>query len=213
MYERYRSYAECVVSHAGTHVRITRTSLVLVVLCAAVVACGGGGSDTSESASSRTTTASPNVSADSAADSGAARDAGRNVDSIVAAIRACPRDGTWHACSLERRLQMSGFRTVRADSMVRIPGVSNDATLFLLGRQSLHVVFFESTSAADDAMRTLDSARAAPRGDTAVVWPDRPTLIRSANALAVLVGGSDRTVERVANAITAGPPQPERTTP
>jgi hypothetical protein len=148
-----------------------------------------------------------------AAESTVARDTGRNVDSIVAAIRACPRDGAWHECSLERRLQMSGFRTVRVDSIVQLPGVPRDAVVWALGRQSLRVVFFESPSAADEAMLALDSARAAPRGDTSAVWPDRPTLIRSANAIAVLVGGSDRTVERIANAITAGPPQPDKTTP
>ncbi len=192
-----------------------RARLVLFFGWLVVAACGGGKADSSPIATSRVSDTLPSVpeSARTATDSSAARDSARVVDSIVAAIRACPRDGAWHECSLERRIQMSGFRTVRADSVARIPGVDRDGTLWLLGRQSLHVIFFASASAAEQAMQTLDSSRAAPRADTAAYWPERPTLIRSANALAVLVGGSDRTVERIANAITAGPPQPERTTP
>jgi hypothetical protein len=202
------------------------TRYFLRLACALVLctACGGGNADDSGDPSAsadsvggatgaRVTDSLAAAEVSSPARDSAASDSARVVDSIVAAIRACPRDGAWHPCSLERRLQMSGFRTVREDSVVQIPGVSEDAALWMIGRQSLRVVFFASASAADQAMSALDSARAAPRGDTTVVWSDRPTLLRSANALAVLIGGSERTVERIANAITAGPPQPERVTP
>ncbi len=129
-------------------------------------------------------------------------------DSIVAAILACPRDGKWHPCSLERRLYMAGLRMVPSDSVLRIPGIDREAHAWLAGRQSLRAVFFANEAEAEAAMAGLDSARAAPRGDVTVAWPDRPTLIRTANVVALLLGGSDRQVERVSNALLGGPPQP-----
>jgi hypothetical protein len=57
-------------------------------------------------------------------------------------------------------------------------------------------------------MGGMDSLRAAPLGDTAVRWPDRATLLRSANAIGLLLGGTDRAVERISDALLAGPPQP-----
>jgi len=130
------------------------------------------------------------------------------VDSVLAALAACPRDGLWHACSVERRLAQSGLRPVlEPDSTRPIPGVPGPATHWRLGRQQLWLVLFADSAAARDAMASMDSVRAAPRGDTTVAWPDRATLLRSANAVGVLLGGSDRTVERVTDALLAGPPQ------
>jgi hypothetical protein len=70
------------------------------------------------------------------------------------------------------------------------------------------VVLLPDSLAAREVMAEMDSLRAAPRTDLTVEWPDRATLLRSANLIAVLLGGSDRTVERVADALLAGPPQP-----
>ncbi len=156
------------------------------------------------------------VGADSAAVSSmpapVAADSGSDAitDSIVAAIRACPRDGLWHECSVAQRLELSGLRPRAVDSITRIPGIARDARLWQIGRETLRALFFDSEAQASAAMATLDSARAAPRGDSTVAWPERPTLIRSANLVALLLGGTDRQVERVSNALTAGPPQPER---
>jgi hypothetical protein len=131
------------------------------------------------------------------------------VDSVLAMLASCPRDGRWHACSVERRLSQSGLRPVlEPDSTGGIPGVSGDAVHWRLGRQRLRVVLLADSAGARTAMGGMDSLRAAPLGDTAVRWPDRATLLRSANAIGLLLGGSDRTVERVADALLAGPPQP-----
>jgi hypothetical protein len=131
-------------------------------------------------------------------------------DSIVAAIRACPRDGLWHDCSVEHRLESSGLRPRAIDSITRIPGIARDARLWQIGRQSLRALFFETEAQASAAMASLDSARAAPKGDSSVSWPERPTIIRSVNLVALMLGGTDRQIERVSNALTAGPPQPVR---
>jgi hypothetical protein len=131
------------------------------------------------------------------------------VDSVLAMLATCPRDGRWHACSVERRLSQSGLRPVpEPDSTEGIPGVTGDAVHWRLGRQQLRVVLFADSAEARAAMLGLDSLRAAPLGDSVVRWPERATLLRSANAIGVLLGGSDRTVERIADALLAGPPQP-----
>lgn len=130
------------------------------------------------------------------------------VDSIVAAIRACPRDGKWHPCSIEQRFGLAGLRVVPMDSALGIPGIAEPVSSWQVGRQQLRVAFFATEAAATDALARFDSARAAPRGDTTARWPDRPTLLRSANVIAVLVGGTDRAIERASNALLAGPPQP-----
>lgn len=182
-------------------VSIVRKMLPLLILA---LACTSADRDTSAAATSADSTPSPDVAAPLASDSGP----DPYTDSIVAAIRSCPRDGLWHACSVERRLELSGLRPRLVDSVTRIPGIALDAQLWQIGRQSLRVVLFESDTKAAAAMATLDSARAAPIGDGSVVWPERPTVIRSANLVALMLGGSDRQIERVSNALTAGPPQP-----
>ncbi len=131
-------------------------------------------------------------------------------DSIVAAIQACPRDGLWHECSIAQRLELSGLRPRVVDSLTRIPGIAREARLWQIGRQTVRAVFFENEAQASAAMAMLDSARAAPLGDSTVAWSERPTIIRSVNVVALMLGGSDRQVERVSDALTAGPPQPER---
>lgn len=131
------------------------------------------------------------------------------VDSVLALIASCPRDGRWHACSVERRLALAGLRpAAEPDSAGGIPGVPGEAAFWRLGRQGLWVVLLPDSLAAREVMAEMDSLRAAPRTDLTVEWPDRATLLRSANLIAVLLGGSDRTVERVADALLAGPPQP-----
>jgi len=176
---------------------------VAPVLLLVASACGGSGKDAPVPDAARAVERAPAAAAapDSAEQA--------RVDSVLAVIAACPRDAQWHPCSVERRLAQSGLRPVsEPDSTSGIPGVRGDALHWRLGRQWLRVVLFPDSTSARAAMGAMDSLRAAPRGDTTVVWPERVTLLRSANAIGLLVGGSDRTVERVTDALLAGPPQP-----
>lgn len=180
---------------------------VLVVLLAPVSvltagACGGAGKDAPAPDAARAVADPSAVAAPDSAEQA-------RVDSVLAMLASCPRDGRWHACSVERRLAQSGLRPVREpDSTAGIPGVIGTALHWRLGRQQLRLVLFADSAAARTAMAGMDSLRAAPRGDTTVVWPDRATLLRSANGIGLLLGGSDRTVERVTDALLAGAPQP-----
>jgi len=183
--------------------RVLRRVLVLALSPLVWGACGDAGKDAPAPARARAVADTPPV--DAAPDS--AEQA--RVDSVLAMLAGCPRDGRWHACSVERRLSQSGFRPVlESDSTAGIPGVTGEAIHWRLGRQQLRLVLFADSTAARTAMGGMDSLRAAPRGDTTVIWSDRATLLRSANAIGVLLGGSDRTVERVTDALLAGPPQP-----
>jgi len=188
--------------------RVCRLALLAVLLpLVGLVAsgCGGSGKDATVPDGARATDRSDSIAtADPLPDSTEQA----RVDSVLAALAACPRDGLWHACSVERRLAQSGLRPVlEPDSAQTIPGVPGLATHWRLGRQQLWLVLFADSASARSAMAGMDSLRAAPRGDTTVLWPDRATLLRSANAVGVLLGGSDRTVERVTDALLAGPPQ------
>lgn len=135
------------------------------------------------------------------------------VDSVLAAIAACPRDGRWHPCSLERRLQLAGLRPVRLDSVTgddaRIPGLDAPTVVWRTGARTLRAAFFPDSAAARAAFATLDSVGAAPRGGPMPAWSAPPTLFRGANAILVFLGGTSRQVERVTDAVLAGPPQPQ----
>ena len=191
----------------------------LLVACAVLIACGGGRSEQRDAATSDgATTAGEIAPHDSSGaaptvppnDAAGGSTSGRNVDSLVAAIQSCPRDGRWHPCSIERRLQMAGLRPVRSDTLTPIPSLSGEQMAWQVGRQSLRAHLFRSAREADEAFATLDSATAAPTGDLTTFWPDRPTLLRSANGVFLYLGGSDRQVIRVSDAIMAGPPQKEQ---
>jgi hypothetical protein len=184
--------------------RMLRRAITLVPLTLiGASACDGSQKDAPVADSTR---AVADVGVDDAAPDSAEQ---ARVDSVLAVLASCPRDGRWHACSVERRLAQSGLRPVlEPDSAGGIPGVTGDAVHWRLGRQRLRVVLFTDSAAARTAIAGLDSLRAAPLGDTAARWSERATLLRSANAISLLLGGSDRTVERVTDALLAGPPQP-----
>lgn len=194
------------------------TRRATVALLVTALAAGTGCRDSETRAPAGTSEAQPSQRTDARADSAAPGRASqpdvslrdpRNVDSLIAAIQTCPRDGLWHRCSVERRLQMAGLRPVPADTLSPIPSLRGEALAWQLGRQSLRVHLYRSEREAAQAFATLDSATAAPKGDLTVFWPDRPTLLRSANGVFLYLGGSDRQVIRASDAIMAGPPQPE----
>lgn len=195
------------------------TRRATVALLVTVLAAGTGCRDNETRAPAGTSKAQPSQRTDARADNAVPGGASlpndslsdpRNVDSLVAAIQSCPRDGRWYRCSVERRLQMAGLRPVPADTLAPIPSLEGESLAWQLGRQSLRVHLYRSERAATRAFATLDSATAAPKGDLTVFWSDRPTLLRSANGVFLYLGGSDRQIIRVTDAIMAGPPQPER---
>jgi hypothetical protein len=120
----------------------------------------------------------------------------------------CPRTGKWALCSVEKRLEQSGF--VLRKAVVPGPkraGFSVTPTTYLLGSAKLEVFLYpDEVSLARDWAR-LDTLTASPRGTTPA-WEAPPTLVRSANLAALFISDSPTKSDRLALALTAGAPQP-----
>ena len=120
---------------------------------------------------------------------------------------ACEHTGLWAACSLERRLKQSGFVVKKLDETPARSGFTVKPIVYTLGSSRLEVFIYDTEKSLQGDMQAIDTVTAAPRGTTSA-WPSTPVFIRSANLAAVLLTQNQRQAERVALAITAGPPQP-----
>jgi hypothetical protein len=135
-----------------------------------------------------------------------------NADSTPAAkTPTCPRTGRWALCSVEKRLEQSGF--VLRKAVLPGPkraGFSVTPTTYLLGSARLEVFVYPDEGALARDWAGLDTLRASPRGTT-TAWDAPPTLVRSANLAALFLSDSPEKSDRLALAITAGAPQPGTT--
>jgi hypothetical protein len=160
-----------------------------VLLAALVAACGGskngGGSDS--------VAASPVVVVESSAATGS--------------VAPCPATGKWASCSVWYRLERSGLAP-RVDSSVHATEepLPLRGEAFRIGNSVLEIYVFADASTREREQARLDPAKY-------VVYPAPvpmkpvPTLITSANLIAILHSRNDHQRERVSDAITAGPPQ------
>lgn len=135
-----------------------------------------------------------------------------NADSTPAAkARTCPRTGQWALCSVEKRLEQSGF--VLRKAVLAGPkraGFSVTPTTYLLGSAKLEVFVYPDEKSLARDWAGLDTLRASPRGTT-TTWEAPPTLVRSANLAALFLSDSPEKSDRLALALTAGAPQPGTT--
>jgi hypothetical protein len=121
---------------------------------------------------------------------------------------ACPHDGRWRACSVVERLDQSGL-VPRVDSAApasRVPFLAAPGRRIALGRGALLAFVYDDTARAARDVAALDTVRVAPRGES-YSWDVPPTLVRSANLVAVLLMQNEHQIERVRLALEAGPPQ------
>jgi|SRR4051812_47268501 hypothetical protein len=128
--------------------------------------------------------------------------------SSTKAVRGCTRTGKWALCSVERRLDQSGF-VVRRDTVrpVRRAGFSVLPAIYILGRARLEVFLYPTAEAAQKDVAALDTVTVAPRGSHGA-WPTPPTFVRNVNLIAVFLTDSPVQGERLTLALAAGPPQP-----
>jgi hypothetical protein len=89
----------------------------------------------------------------------------------------------------------------------RRAGFSVIPAVYTLGHSHLEIFLYPDSSTLAKDFAGLDTLTGAPRGVRSP-WPMTPTLVRSANLLAVLVTGSPVQAERFNLVITAGAPQP-----
>jgi len=131
------------------------------------------------------------------------------VDTAPATKRpTCPRTGLWALCSVEKRLEQSGF--VLRKAVLPGPkraGFSVTPTTYLLGSAKLEVFVYPDEKSLLRDWAQLDTLSASPRGTT-TTWEAPPTLVRSANLAALFLSPSPEKSDRLALAISAGAPQP-----
>lgn len=119
----------------------------------------------------------------------------------------CPRTGRWASCSLEKRLEQSGFVLRRPKGeQPRRSGFSVQPEVYTLGRAWLEVFIYPDENALARDLASLDTTLVAARGQKND-WEIPPRFIRSGNLMAVLLTRNEQQAERVSLAITAGPPQ------
>lgn len=124
----------------------------------------------------------------------------------------CPNTGLWMPCSVIYRLERAGLAPARDSNPVTEAPLQFPGILLRLGRAELELYIYESASARERDQSRLDASKY-------VVYPAPmpmqpvPTLVTSANLIAILHSRNDHLRERISDAITAGPPQPPSSRP
>jgi hypothetical protein len=120
---------------------------------------------------------------------------------------SCPHDGKWALCSIVNRLRQAGFVLKPVDSIgARRKGFTVLPAVYSLGQSRLEVFLYADSAAMAKDMMGIDTLVAGPRGAPSQWGDTPPVLVRSANLAAVFLTSSQRQSERLALAITAGPP-------
>lgn len=130
------------------------------------------------------------------------------VVSVSATGGTCPRTGHWGDCQLRARLTASGLApqatTVKPGDL---PDVGVAPVLLSLGNAGLAAYFFQDTLTRRRAAAALDTLKFLPQSKPVGVLREA-TVIENDNAMVLLFSRNEHQRERVADAVTAGPPQP-----
>jgi hypothetical protein len=171
----------------------------LALLAMLLVACTRGADTKADTAADRTTDMATDTTAVMSTRTSAGVSAGEPV---------CLGTGLWSSCAIFERLDRQGLAPIRDSSVVATePPLHAKGLLLRLGRGELEVYIYGSASERERDAARLDRTKY-------VVYPAPlplspvPTLVISANLIAILHSRNDHLRERVSDAITAGPPQP-----
>jgi hypothetical protein len=133
--------------------------------------------------------------------------AAETASSPAAATSTCPATGLWTACAVFQRLDRAGLAPRLDSSVATEPPLAARGTVVKINNADLEIYLYADAEARQQDEAKLERSRyldyAAP-----VSMQTLPTLIHSANLIAVLHSRNDHQRERVADALTAGPPQP-----
>lgn len=170
-----------------------------ILICALLVGCGGSSNEAPKT--------HPRMPDDSKLSSIAPQS---SVDSAKRPTSPCPRTGRWALCSVEQRLEQSGFvvRRIPGEPPARA-GFSVAPAVYALGGMRLEVFIYPDEAALARDVAKLDTVTAVPRG-SASRWQTETavTFVRSGNLAAVFLSDNALQVERLTLALTAGAPQP-----
>ena len=122
---------------------------------------------------------------------------------------ACPATGLWADCSVFQRIDRAGLAPRRDSSggSVTEPPLTATGTLLHLSNAELEIYLYPDVGARERDEAKLERSRYLDY-EAPVSMQTLPTLIHSANLIAILHSRNDHQRERVADALTAGPPQP-----
>jgi len=133
--------------------------------------------------------------------------AGRPASGTAIARGACPATGNWSECSVFERLDRAGLAPRLDSSLVTEPPLTAKGVLLHLGASELELYFYPDSKARQQEESRLDRTKYVDYASPLSIRQE-PTLIHSENLIAILRSRNDHQRERVADAITAGPPQP-----
>jgi hypothetical protein len=122
---------------------------------------------------------------------------------------ACPGTGHWSDCAVRKRLEAAGVAPQTAPELPDLPDLAPKPLLFKVGKSGLAVYLFADSVARARAARTLDTLHYVSAAKE-LTMRGETTAIQNDNLLALLYSRSEQQRERVSDALTAGPPQPER---
>lgn len=120
---------------------------------------------------------------------------------------ACPPTGSWARCSVLERLDHAGLAPRLDSAHVQEESLTLPGSLVHLGNTKLEIFVYADPTARERDQARLDRSRYID-ADTEPTMSTVATIISSANLLALLFSKNDHQRERVADAITAGAPQP-----
>jgi len=129
------------------------------------------------------------------------------VDTVIATRVACPATGNWSECAVFERLDRAGLAPRRDSSSASEPPLAPRGTLLRIGNSELELYIYSDAKTRELEEGKLDRSKYVDYAAPVTMQP-LPTLIHSANLIAILHSRNDHQRERVADALTAGPPQP-----
>lgn len=118
----------------------------------------------------------------------------------------CPKTGHWIACQVQERLIRSGLAP-HDTTRVALPSLGPTPLVYRIGRGGLAIYLFADSVARARAAATLDTVQyvRVERGPTVL---SQAMKIENDNLLGLLFSKNEQQIERVSDALTAGPPQP-----
>jgi hypothetical protein len=121
----------------------------------------------------------------------------------------CPATGRWSECAVFNGLDRAGLAPRRDSAVgaVSNPPLTQSGTRYLIGNAELDVFIYPDEGAREREEQRLDRSKFIEATDEPSLRGEA-TVIRNANLLAILRSRNDHQRERVADALTAGPPQP-----
>jgi hypothetical protein len=174
---------------------VTRAGVLVLVLL------GCGGARDAAVPADTATTSSAGATVASAAGSAA-----------VPGKPACPMTGLWSTCAVTERLERAGLVPRTDSTAVSEAPLAATGTLLQVGNAELELYVYPDVRSRERAAAALEPSRyleySAP-----LSMQQLPTLIQSANLIAILHSRNDHQRERVGDALTAGPPQPPPSRP